>query len=155
MFCPDCQSEYRKGIDTCTTCEVKLVPQLTRGTAHVAMPETLLAPAEGNDPLVSHCGFLSLDDARQARETLRAEGIRSDILIRYAAPVGRTGEPEEEFWLRVPASMRDAVDRLLGEMEDVEEGSEESDAATVACSDCGKPVAEDETFCPHCGAQFE
>lgn len=152
MFCPQCRCEYRKGIEFCATCDVALVAQMSGSVAPTPALEVFTRSADADEALVSHCGFVALDDARHARDTLRVQGIRSDILIRYAAPVGPTGTPEEEYWLRVPASMRAAVDDLLGDLEDLEVVSEEG---AVACSDCGKPVAEDENTCPHCGAQFE
>ncbi len=31
----------------------------------------------------------------------------------------------------------------------------ETESEPLACGACSKPVAEEETFCPHCGARFE
>lgn len=155
MFCPVCHSEYRRGIETCTTCAVELVTELRSGAAaEVDLEAAAQLPVAPETNLVPYCGFLSLDEARAARETLRAEGVRSEILIRDGA-AGDPARPDEEFWLRVPASQFRVVEQVLGEHEEepARPGAAGDDA--VACSDCGKLVAEDETACPHCGAQFE
>jgi hypothetical protein len=111
-------------------------------------PRSPTAPVEIEQvPMGQFCGFFSLDDARAAREQLRAQRILSDILIRDATD----GEHAEEFWLRVPVTRMPMAEQILGFQSAVPD-EEEGD---FACSDCGKPVAEEETFCSHCGAKFD
>jgi hypothetical protein len=112
--------------------------------------------AEGVDQMVEFCGFFSLDEARQARETLRGERIASEILIRDVVADDPRTAPPEEYWLRVPIRHVRRVADLLGyEEESGATAGRGSEDGSFACSDCGRSVAEDETFCPHCGAKFE
>jgi hypothetical protein len=153
VFCPECQSEYRAAIRRCADCDVDLVDALG------ASPEIEEAPGtrrpSGTDAMVDYCGFVSLDEARQARETLRRDGIPSEITIRDAAPGARgAGPPREEYWLRVPVSRYENAADLLG-YDEAPEARSAAEGDTVACSECGRQVAEDESFCPHCGARFE
>jgi len=109
MFCPVCKDEFRGGFTRCATCDVDLVEDLS--AAPERPPET--APVAMPVPLAEYCGFLDLDDARAAREHLRGEGIRSDILIRESP--SDDGAAEEEYWLRVEAKRFRHVAKLLGD----------------------------------------
>ena len=100
--------------------------------------------------LYPFCGFLSLDDARQAREDLREAGIPADILIREAE--------SEEFWIRVPRRrFAEVADVLHEEAAGEDEGGngELSENEPFACSECGEDVAGEADVCPHCGARFD
>jgi hypothetical protein len=92
-----------------------------------------------------YCGFLALDDAREQRDRLRAEGIDADILIREAPDSG--GAIEEEYWLRVDAAAWARAASILDT--DVEESA---DPAPFACDRCGTAVTD---RCPKCGARFD
>jgi len=116
MYCPSCKSEFRPGFTRCVSCGVDLVEDLdaaspqTTGTG--APAPTLTGGVSA--PMVSYCGFLDLDEAREARERLRGAGIRSEIVIRDAPE-----EPEkEEYWLRVPHSRVDQVTNVLDDERD-------------------------------------
>jgi hypothetical protein len=105
-------------------------------------------------PPVAFCGFLSLEEASEARTRLRGEGVRSEILIREDDPLPGGGDPKDTFWLRLsPAYFKKAA-ALLG-YDEAPEVEGEDGGEMVACSECGEDVGADETFCPHCGARFE
>ena len=149
MICPVCQSEYRPGFTRCDSCDADLVSSLPTDSVPGS---PAIEDVEGPD-FVPFCGFLSLDDARTAREKLRAERIRSEILVRDA-PGGTLQAPAgEEYWLRVSGRDFDRAASVLEYDRPEEPGS--TVEASFSCSDCGKSVAEHETFCGHCGAAFD
>jgi hypothetical protein len=151
MFCPLCKDEFRPGFTRCAGCNVDLVESLT--AAEPAPTEskprsspTATADSPGLVPMREYCGFLSLDDARDSRDRLKADGIRSEIVIREL-PDSST----EEYWLRVERDRFGEVFALLGfdmQADDEPEGS-------FQCGECGGEVAAAESFCPNCGARFE
>src|SRR5512134_2178891 len=105
MFCPVCRDEFRPGFTRCASCDVELVEGLGDAPPRAA-PSPASRPA-GTNPVAAtvsmaeYCGFVSLEEARGARDRLRLDGIRSEIVIRDA-PHPAAGEvPEEEYWLRV------------------------------------------------------
>jgi rubrerythrin len=108
--------------------------------------------------MIDYCGFLELEDARRARDRLRAESVRADIVIREAPDSDLSGPAREEYWLRVERQRyRDAAALLESDeaatVEHEEEPGGEDDS--FSCGDCGHLVAADERFCPSCGARFE
>ncbi len=103
--------------------------------------------------MLDYCGFLSLEDARHARDLLRPRRIQSEIVIRDASESGPAHRSGEEYWLRVPARSFPQAAEVLGH--DAAEGSESVQTGTFACSECGESVGEDESFCAHCGARFD
>jgi len=108
---------------------------------------TSAPPAAAPVSLVDFCGFLSLDDAREARARLRAVGIRTEITIRDAL-----GAPDEdEHWLRVD---RDRMQQVVAELGYEPAESDES-AEGFQCDACGAAVVGDAAKCPKCGARFE
>jgi len=153
MFCPECKDEFRQGFTRCGRCDVNLVDDLTKATrkspeAAPAVPAVLR--------LGEFCGFLSLDEARGARDQLRGEKIRSDILVREQPDSAWDRPVQEEYWLRVDMSRIREVATLLGGVPEVEEEKkDEHGSAEFACGDCGQNVAEAEAFCPKCGARFD
>lgn len=147
MFCPVCRDEFRPGFTRCANCGVDLVESLEgRAAATEDRPARKETPTAPPVPMVEYCGFLSLDEARGARERLKQEGIRSDILIRELS-----GEPTEEYWLRVESQRYRHVQGLLG----FDEADHAAGEGTFVCDKCGAEVAEEEHFCPSCGARFE
>ncbi len=147
MICPVCRDEYRPGFTRCATCHVDLVASLDAAAPprpQAREPET--SPVSSSGPLLvelttAFCGFLSLDEARHAREALRANGLRSLIVISQE-------HGDEEFWLRVaPADVR-ATRALLG-MDEVEAPEE-----SFNCSACGALVGANDRACPGCGLEF-
>jgi hypothetical protein len=119
-----------------------------------------VAAARAGAPLrfADYCGFLTLDEARQARERLRERGIRSEIVVREAPGVAATEPLSEEHWLRVETSRLGDVAGILGD--EPEPDPEPSDPGGqpgpgYACGDCGAAVGERETSCPGCGARFD
>lgn len=153
MYCPVCRAEYRPEIARCSTCDVDLVTELAASSAGSAVglqEEHIEAEA-----MMNYCGFHALEEAREAREQLRKERIRSEILIRDGPRTGPASVPAEEYWLRVVPRDFATVASILGyEGADADEEPAEAEGA-VSCSDCGAAVGEHETFCPHCGARFE
>jgi hypothetical protein len=174
MFCPRCKDEFRAGFTRCASCNVELVDDLTAVPAELeaaARPRAVRPPPA----MVDYCGFLSLEEARDARERLRAEDIRADISIRDGE-----AEPIEEYWLRVEASRYAAASAVLGFEASEPEGEadatssigrfapkvlkpagagqvaeERAQGETIRCSECGEKISADEPFCPSCGLRFE
>jgi hypothetical protein len=103
-------------------------------------------------PMLDYCGFVGLDDAREARGTLRPQGIPCEITIREVPGSPVDGPVEEEYWLRVPAKAFRQVSGLLG-YDAVSSESDEPEA--LACGQCGRAVAPEESFCAGCGARFD
>jgi hypothetical protein len=148
VFCPTCRSEYRSGFTVCPTCDVDLVADL----GAVADTGTEKPPTPTEIPHIAmsdYCGFVTLDDAREARNRLWIYGVPCEIAVRLKPGADSPVPDHEEFWLRVPRSDRRGVVEILGY--DLVEPEQE----TLSCSDCGKKVSANETFCPHCGARFE
>lgn len=167
MFCPSCGSEFRPGFTHCASCDVDLVESLDApGTPDLPRPGAASTPAVRSrrtvqsvipdQPPVAFCGFLTLEEAAEARTKLRSEGVRSEILIREDEPAQSDAAQKDTYWLRLsPAYFRKAS-AVLGYDEAPEDASEEGDGAgTVSCSECGEDVGAEESFCPHCGAKFE
>ncbi len=68
MFCPKCQDEFRPGFSHCGRCNVDLVDDLT-----VVKPQASVVAREPAMPIrfAEYCGYLSLEEARHARDELR------------------------------------------------------------------------------------
>jgi hypothetical protein len=149
MFCPECRDEYRPGFTRCATCDVDLVESLddtvTRSTTTV-LPEVAAEEATAN-----FCGFLTLEEAREARDKVRAAAMPAEILIRDVSNFA-AGEPlKEEFWLRVrPRDFR-AIVGIIG----FTPASSEEPAESFKCSACGATVGANDATCPGCGLGFE
>jgi len=149
MFCPVCRDEYRPGFTRCGTCDVALVESLDGPAPET--PTTILAEATPDEPMINFCGFLTLDDARHARDTIRGARLPAEILIRDAPKDADEAPPQEEYWLRIrPKDLR-TVDGLIG--------SERAVAVTAddafQCSACQATVHASDLACPGCGMQFE
>ena len=154
MFCPVCQGEYRPEINRCATCDVDLVEEPSRSRLVPVSSRDEDEPAlSDTETMANYCGFLTLEEARQARDLLRRERIPSEILIRSVTAEGESAS-QEEYWLRVPVRGFPAAAALLGYDEAVEHRSAEENQ-TLSCSECGEPASEHETFCAHCGARFD
>lgn len=166
MFCPVCRDEFRPGFTRCANCDVDLVERLDAEPPPPPPPPTAGGRAGnvfgGNRPSASpapvlvqmaeYCGFLSLDEARDARDRLRREAIRSEIVIREPPGTGVETAPQEEYWLRVERERYRQASAILG-FDEAE--SESGEAGTLSCGECGADVAAEEAFCPKCGARFE
>ena len=150
MYCPVCKDEFRSGFTKCVGCRVDLVESL--GDAGTAAHGVRAAPtAQLYVPMVEYCGFLGLEEARRARDRLKEEQIRSEIVIRESPGSLQADRVEEEYWLRVERDRyKQAVARL---------GFDEATAGhaddTFQCGQCGAEVASEESSCPKCGAHFE
>lgn len=151
MFCPTCRSEYRPGFSRCATCDVDLVEELH--SEDERRHSTGEAPAVAPGAMLDYCGFLSLDEAREARDRLWRGGVRGEIVIREPTGAAPTDPVREEYWLRVAAADQRTVIGILGY--DLAEPAGEEAASGLTCSDCGHHVGTEETFCAHCGARFE
>jgi hypothetical protein len=162
VFCPSCRDEFRPGFTHCAACDVDLVEELPG-------PGAASTPAQGSrrpvqdvivreQPAVPFCGFLTLDEAMDARGKLKVEGIRSEILIREDEPGPADAAFKDTYWLRLSPTWFKKATAILGHDEVEEEAETEvemEEGETVACSACGEDVGVDDTSCPHCGASFE
>jgi hypothetical protein len=149
MFCPSCKDEFRPGFTRCATCDVDLVDSLAEVRAAPAVDKPRKSPAAGQPavvPMTEYCGFLTLDEARGARATLKEHAIRCEIVIRELPD-----STEEEFWLRVERDRYREVFAVLG----FDEHEHNAYDDTFSCGECGHEVAAAESFCPKCGARFE
>lgn len=99
--------------------------------------------------MAPYCGFFTLEESRQARDRLRRERIRAEIIIREASDSTWDAPIEEEFWLHVESEQFKRAAKLL------DDGPAGGGGEDLNCGDCGKSVAAEERFCPHCGARFE
>jgi len=143
MFCPRCKDEFRAGFTRCANCDIELVESLDAPGRAPAGP---VPPRVSSGSLGDYCGFLSMDDAKQARDKLRGAGIRSEIAVRDAAE----GGADDEYWLRVDVTRLVEVAGILGF-----DADETDDAPGFECGACGDHVDEDASACPHCGARFD
>jgi hypothetical protein len=149
MFCPVCRDEYRPGFTQCATCGTKLVASLDAPGASVPAP--VLADATPEEILAVFCGFLTLDEARQARDKVRGAKLPADILIRET-PGAAAGAPiQEEFWLRVRPRDFAAIENLIGFEPAASTGADD----TFQCSACNSTVQASDDACPGCGLRFE
>lgn len=152
MFCPKCKDEFRPGFTRCASCNVDLVESLSgAGSARSAAAAVPVGAAACSPlALVEYCGFVSLEEARRARDLLLTERISTEIAIRVSG-LSPAAEAAEEYWLRVERARYKDVMRLLG----YDEAHAAEHEETFACGECGREVAADETFCSGCGARFE
>ncbi|HXV74701.1 MAG TPA: hypothetical protein VD788_00150, partial [Candidatus Polarisedimenticolaceae bacterium] len=152
MFCPVCKDEFRPGFTECAGCGVALVERSDVGPAAGRGGRVSeAAAARLHPPMVDYCGFLTLDEARDARSRLGRHRVRCEIVIRES-----TGSPghvavDEEYWLRVERDRyKEVIDHLGFDAADSTPPDE-----TFTCGECGSEVASEESFCPDCGARFE
>ena len=150
MFCPICKCEFRSGFTRCEGCNADLVEDLATVEGSSSRPAD--SPPAAVVPMAEYCGFLDLDEARQARETLRRERIVSDILIREAPETIANGPVTEEYWLRVEAAQFRMAAPILG-FDQADQAADEAEMST--CSKCGYQIAAEEHSCPGCGTRFE
>ena len=149
MFCPVCRDEYRPGFTQCATCDAALVDSLdARGPS---VPAPVLADATPEEALAVFCGFLTLDEARHARDTVRAAKLPADILIRETPGAAIDAPVQEEFWLRVRPRDFAVMEGLIGFEPAAPAGAED----TFGCSACGATVHASDDACPGCGLRFE
>jgi hypothetical protein len=152
MYCPVCRDEYRPGFTRCATCDVALVESLESGeVAPARAPAQIVAEVAADEPTVNFCGFLALDEARQARDKLREAGVPAEILIRDVPGSAAGQDVQEEFWLRVrPRDFR-AVVGIVGFAPAESDPGDDS----FKCSACGATVHATDDACPGCGLGFE
>jgi hypothetical protein len=151
VFCPKCRDEFRQGFTRCGRCNVDLVDELAPEKPEASASVTAVP---GPVRLAEYCGYFSLDEARDARNLLRQQRIRSDIVVREPPDADWDEPVREEYWLRVDISCACKIPAILGAPPPVEEAAADEDSG-FACGDCGQKVAADETFCPECGARFD
>jgi len=146
MFCPVCRDEYRPGFTRCASCDVDLVDAPEAAAPRKAAP--ILAEVAAEEATANFCGFLTLDEARQARDKLREASLPAEILIKDAPRTADQASVREEFWLRVRPKDAQAVVGLIGF-----EPADADDA--FGCSACGTTVHASDEACPGCGLRFE
>jgi hypothetical protein len=150
MFCPSCKDEFRAGFTRCANCDVDLVEDLSK-VERTPVPAERQRAEQLFVPMREYCGFLDLEEARRARDTLRLEGIRCEIAIRDAPGSDPREVIEEEYWLRIEAAKIASAQALLGFDES---SGADVESETETCETCGGNVAREESFCPRCGARF-
>lgn len=153
MFCPVCRDEYRRGFTRCATCDVELVESLDAAPPEPEAPRPLVTEVAAQESTVNFCGYLTLEEAREARDKVRARKMRAEILVCEPPGTDLSGPVEkEEYWLRVTPREFRAVADLLGYAAQAQEAAAEE---TFNCSACGAVVASSDTECPGCGLSFE
>jgi hypothetical protein len=149
MFCPECRDEYRPGFTRCAGCDVELVESLD--APEPSRPAPVLAEVAAEEATANFCGFLTLEEARDARNKLREAKLPAEILIRDV-PGGNAGQTgQEEYWLRVrPQDFRATVGIVGFTPVEAEEAED-----AFKCSACGTTVHATDDACPGCGLGFE
>ena len=69
-FCPNCEAEYREGIEVCPDCNMELVAELT--------PDNKVHDTSEGEPVPLQ-SFKTSAEADMVREMLEANGIRSFV----------------------------------------------------------------------------
>ena len=153
MFCPRCQCEFRPGYTRCVSCDVELVEDPAAAELeHVDAPEHVPVAVQ----LIDICGYLDLDEARQVRDQLHQHKIASELVIRTSPETPAAGDVVEEYWLRAEAAQIRQVKALIEESAPVPAAGSAADRASEGfkCSNCGRPVNKEESFCANCGMRF-
>ncbi len=102
--------------------------------------------------MVEVCGYLDLEDARLARDQLHRRKIASELVIRTSPDTPAGGDVVEEYWLCADARHIHDAQTLLEDKQP--ESRQASAAGSFLCSNCKRPVREEETFCANCGMRF-
>ena len=152
MFCPGCQDEFRPGFTRCERCRMDLVEDLSTAKLATETPVVVAPPLQLR--MAEYCGFFAYDEARHARDRLRRELIRCEIVVREPPDSALDAPIEEEFWLRVEAQKLQQAENLLGQDTAAASGGS-AEGGEFNCSECGRTVAAAENSCPGCGARFE
>jgi hypothetical protein len=151
MFCPVCHDEYRPGFTRCASCDVALVASLDE-KARTPAPAAVITEVAGDERMINFCGFLHLDEARAARDTVRASKRRAEILICEAPGAQLDAPVAEEYWLRIaPKDVRAVADLIGYELAAAPVAEDDS----FNCSACGAVVHASDAQCPGCGLGFE
>ena len=152
MICPVCHDEYRPGFTRCASCDVDLVDSLDDKKPRTEQKPAAISEIAADEGMTNFCGFLTLDEARAARDSVRASKRRAEILV-CEAPGAKLDEPlKEEYWLRVAPKDVRAVADLIG-YETPAAAAVEDD--TFTCSECGATVHDSDSKCPGCGLSFD
>jgi hypothetical protein len=149
MFCPQCEGEYREGIEMCPTCEAVLIADLAERPPEPPGP----MPARLASAMIDLIGFVDEAEARSARAALKAANVSCELVIREAFGPG-SGRGADEYWIRVPAGSAAAAATALGSagLSGAEHQTAAPDLREDACPSCGAPLGPDED-CPRCAPQ--
>jgi len=156
-FCPDCRSEYRRGIERCPTCDVALVDQLEQlkaDTTHEGAQRYL--ETHKSIPIMTS----TLDPCREVRDHLLACGV--PCLIAEHDEPGATDVPSmfqrydvmaaEEDVTRIREEMTGRWMSMLDEGVQVRDQTVELTAGGQAtCPACGTKFVVEGDECPECG----
>ena len=148
MFCPSCEDEFRSSFTRCASCDVDLVESLEAVEQKVVKgPEP--APVH-QVPMGELCGYFDLGEARHARDILHQNMIPAEISIRSSPETQVDGAVVEEYWLRADVRQIRQAAALIEQQPEPEETG-----GTFKCSNCDRPVREEESFCANCGMRFK
>jgi hypothetical protein len=114
---------------------------------HIDTPE----PAPVAIRLVDVSGYLDLAEARQARDELHQHKITSELVIRTSPETPADGDVVEEYWLRADAGQ---IRQIRGMVEGLAPAPDDTVSTEFKCSNCTRPVREEESFCANCGKRF-
>lgn len=156
-YCPECRSEYRRGIERCPTCDVALVEQLSQAnkeTTHEGARQYLAARTSGAITTGA------LEPCREVRDHLLACGV--PCLIAEHEEPGSTDVPSvfqrydviaaEEDLQRIRELMTGRWLAMLDDGVEVREGTVELTAGQeVTCPACGATFIVEGDECPECG----
>ena len=130
-------------------CDVELVADRSAvDPEYVDAPERLPVAIQ----LVDVCGYLDLTEARQARDQLHQRKIASELVIRTSPETPAAGNVVEEYWLRADARQIRQVQAMLERSAPAP--ADDTAAAGFKCSNCGRPVHKEESFCANCGMEL-
>lgn len=152
MYCPECRSEYREGIERCAHCECQLVVTLPE-PCEDKQERLRRAVAAGEAVQIAKARYR---EATQMVETIQAAGVDA-MLMGDEASLGQPGRGccgGPAFFVAVlPEDVEGAIEALRAAHRALAASDEEvSLEAMEAMVDLD---AEGEKCCPACGASFD
>jgi len=151
-YCPSCEAEYEDGIEECSDCLVRLVPE------HEYRQQKEQEERVRKD--LSQADFVPVKvagnrfEADRVRGVLEQEGI--PVMVRNFLDTAYDGiYVSQKGWgyVEVPCAERERAERIVQEFSSAfATGEEPKDVARCAC---GHEIGSEDTVCPGCGAPVE